>query len=171
MDENINVEFPEFTIADDSAADWAVRKILEEEAERDRLIDLAKTQIEDLKATIEDLKERCENNTGFLKSKLAAYFETVPHKETKTQESYKLLSGKLVKKKAGFEYKYEEEELTKFLEAENMAEFIDVKIKPRWGEFKKALTTDEDGNVYIAETGEMVDVIKAVEVPASFTVK
>ena len=45
------------------------------------------------------MEELTERKTSFLKSCLAQYFETVPHKETKTQATYKLLSGQLVFKK------------------------------------------------------------------------
>lgn len=166
-----NVANEDFVVTNDNTADWAVRTILEEEAERDRLIDIAKSQIDELKTKIEEITERCDRSTSFLKSKLVEYFDTVPHKEAKTQESYQLLSGKLIKKKAHHEYKYDEAELSQFLADEKMNDFIEVKVKPRWGEFKKKLSIADDGQVYIADTGELVDVVKAVEVPASFTVK
>ena len=40
-----------------------------------------------------------ENGTSYLTSCLADFFATVPHKETKTTEKYRLLSGTLTFKK------------------------------------------------------------------------
>ena len=44
-----------FSIKDDRLADWALRKIREEEAERDRLIRIAEEQIEELNIRIAQL--------------------------------------------------------------------------------------------------------------------
>ena len=43
---------PTFRIADDDCADWAIRKIAAERAERDRIVGLAKSQISRLQEQI-----------------------------------------------------------------------------------------------------------------------
>ncbi|WP_339060055.1 host-nuclease inhibitor Gam family protein [Tepidibacillus marianensis] len=71
----------EFMITDDGCADWAIRKIKEEKQEYDRIRELGEQQIAEIQEKIDQAKRRFEQNTGFLTSKLAQYFNTVPHKK------------------------------------------------------------------------------------------
>jgi hypothetical protein len=105
-----------FTINNDKTADWALNTIHEAEAERDRLIALAEEQIKDLTGRIEELKEKCENETKFLRSCLQMYFNTIESKETKTQKSYKLLAGTLVLKKPSQKITHDDGKLLEYLE-------------------------------------------------------
>lgn len=156
-----------FRIENDKTADWAITQIHEMEDERDRLIALAEDQIEDLKNRIEELKAKCDNDTKFLKSCLAMYFETVPSKETKTQKSYKLLSGTLVFKKPSVKINYDDDKLLEFLDG---TEFVETKKSLKWGEYKKVLTISGE-DVIDSETGEIVEACSIEEVPASFNIK
>jgi len=162
-----------FSITDDKLADWALRKIKEEEAERDRLINIANDQIADLNNRINQLETQCENKTKFLKGHLSIYFSTVPHKETKTQESYKLLSGSLVMKKATTKILHNDDELVAYLEANEEFDFIKIKKSPDWAEFKKDLAINEEGMVFDKITGEVLDsnICYTEDVPASFDIK
>lgn len=163
----------DFKVTDDKTADWALTKIHEAEDERDRLIALAEAQVEDLKTKIEDLKNKCENETGFLKSCLAMYFETVKPKETKTQKTYKLLSGTLVFKKPSVKINHDDEALLNYLSENDGEDFIKIKKSVDWAEFKKNLTISDDGEVIDTELGIVIptDACSVEEVPASFTVK
>lgn len=89
-----------FRITDDRCADWAIRKIAEERSEYNRLKDLADQQKAAIEEKVEAARRRMENGTAFLTSCLADFFNTVPHKTTKTTEKYRLLSGTLTLKKA-----------------------------------------------------------------------
>lgn len=157
-----------FVIKDDKTADWAIKMIAEAEAERDRLINLANEQIDELKERIEALGKSCDSDTAFLKSALFEYFGTVPHKETKTQSSYKLLSGSLVFKKPSIKINHDDEKLIAALDG---TEFVEVKKSLRWTEFKKNLTITEEGEVLDTTTGELIDACTVEEVPATFNVK
>ena len=156
-----------FKIDNDKKADWAIAQIKEAEDERDRLITLAEEQINDLKNRIEELNTKCDNDTAYLKSLLAIYFETVPSKETKTQKTYKLLSGTLVFKKPGVKINHDDEKLIEFLEG---TEFVETKKSLKWGEYKKILTISGD-DVIDSETGEVVKACSIEDVPASFNIK
>ena len=156
-----------FRIEDDKTADWAVSQIHEAEEERDRLITLAEEQIKDLTDRIEELKTKCDNETAFLRSHLEMYFNTVPSKETKTQKSYKLLSGTLVYKKPSVKINHDDEKLLEFLDG---TEFVETKKSLKWGEYKKILTIS-GGDVVDSETGEVVDGCTVEDVPASFNIK
>lgn len=75
-----------FRITDDRCADWAIRKIAEERSEYNRLKDLADQQKAAIEEKVEAARRRMENGTAFLTSCLADFFNTVPHKTTKTTE-------------------------------------------------------------------------------------
>ena len=99
------MEEEKWTIDSDEKAEWALKKIREETEERDRLMKLANAEQEKLTARIAEIDKAYEDGTSYLKYMLNQYFETVPHKSTKTTEKYALLSGTLVRKKGGIEYK------------------------------------------------------------------
>lgn len=161
--------YPEdkFVIDNDKKADWAIEQIKEKEAERDRLIELAQAKIEDLKLQIEELNVKCINETVYLRGALVEYFNTVPHKETKTQESYQLLSGKLIYKKPSVKINHDDEKLIEWL---NDTEYVETKKSLKWGEYKKHLIISGN-DVIDGETGEVVEACTIEEVPASFEIK
>lgn len=161
--------FRDWRIADDGCADWAVSKIAAERAELDRIKALAKEQIDRIKMKVEAAEKRCEKGTAFLTSKLAQYFETVEHKKTKTQHTYRLLSGRLVKKLGGTALKQDEQKLLEYLKASGQTELIKTEESPRWGDFKKHLQV-EGGQVIDTTTGEIVECVSIEEKPDVFTV-
>lgn len=162
-----------FKIDNDKTADWAITQIHEAENERDRLIALAEEQIKDLTDRIEELKTKCENDTKYLKSCLAMYFETVKSKETKTQKSYKLLSGTLVFKKPTTKIIHNDDNLLKYLEENDGKDYIKIKKSVDWAEFKKTLTISDNGEVVDTELGIILNsnVCGIEDVPASFNIK
>lgn len=159
-----------FSINDDNVADWALRKIAEERAELDRLTSIATQQIEELQLKIKHLEEVAERKTAFLKGCLAQYFQTVPHKATKTQESYKLLSGSLVFKLPKQSMVKDDAELIEHFRQNGLQEYIKTEEKPIWGEYKKNLAI-VDGKVIDTTTGEIVDAVRVEEAPGVFDVK
>lgn len=159
-----------FSITDDNTADWALKRIAEERKELERLVAIADQQIEELELKKKHLKEITERKTAFLKGCLAQYFEKVPHKATKTQETYKLLSGSLVFKLPKQTMVKDDAKLLKYLHENGMEEYIKTEEKPKWGDFKKTLTI-VDGKVIDTVSGEVVEAVRAEEEPGSFDVK
>lgn len=160
-----------FTVDSDEKADWAVRKIGEEKAEFERLKELAELNISRLKERIEKEKEQFERRTAYLTGRLEEYFETVPKTSLNkgaTQESYKLLSGKLVRKHSKLEATYKDDELVEFLKT-SAPEYIKTVQKPMWGEYKKTLTFSDSGAV--TADGEIVPCITVTRSTERFEVK
>ena len=78
-----------FVIDSDEKADWAVRKIKEHMTDAERWEAFYKEQAQKIKTS-------AQQSIEYLSVGLYSYFATVPHRETKTQEKYKLPSGELV---------------------------------------------------------------------------
>lgn len=159
-----------FKVVDDKTADWAIRKIKEEAEEQDRLISLAESQIDDLENQINKIHTQYTYNTSYLKSLLAEYFATVKHEETKTQESYKLLSGSLVLKKPTTKIIKDDEKLVEYFKKNNLEKYIKVSESPKWADFKSQVKV-VGKDVVDNETGEIIDGLKTEEIPATFNVK
>ena len=144
-----------FYIDNDSKADWAVEIILEAEAERDRLIELANAKIKAINDQKAQFTDKCANNTSYLRMLLRNYFESVkPSTSTKTQETYKLVSGKLVLKRQAPEFVRDDKVMVEWAES-SAPDYIKVKKEINWADLKKATTLDGETVVY-AETGEVV---------------
>ncbi len=161
-----------FSIVSDLQAEWALKKIKKAAEERDRLVELANKEIEELTKQIEAFEQRYKSDTGFLQSKLFEYFTKVEHKETKTQETYKLLSGSLVLKKPAQKMSPDKDKLLAYVKANNMPEFVKVKEEVDWAGYKKECEI-VDGKVVNTQTGDLLpeDVITVEEVPGQFDVK
>lgn len=160
-----------FTITDDNIADWAVRKIKEEEAEADRIKAIAQKQIEELEDKISKLDEQTRSKTSFLKYKVAEYFRSVPHKETKTQATYKLLSGTLVMKKATTKVAHDDKAVLQWCEDNDLTDFIKVKYELDWTKFKEGVVFNDDGRAYCEATGEEIPGVVLENVGEKFDIK
>jgi phage host-nuclease inhibitor protein Gam len=156
-----------FSIDNDSKADWSIRKIAAARADHARIVALAKEQITELEVKIEAEDARLRNATDWLTSQLAAYVETVPCKQTKTQSTYRLLSGTL-KRKRGMEFRRDDDALVPWLRQTGKAELI--KEEARWAELKKLLTFSDDGTALTTD-GEVVPGVTAVRKPETFIVE
>lgn len=171
MDPGEEQQSQRWRIADDGCADWALKKIKIEKDEHDRIVDLAEQEIARLKEQIEKADRRYEQNTSFLTSMLAEFFDTVPHKKTKTgTETYRLLNGQLVRKPAAVKMQPDDAKLVEWLKANGREDLIKVETKAAWGELKKQIAIV--GTIaMIEDTGEIVDGIELVESPPAFSVK
>ena len=110
-----------------------------------------------------------ENGTSYLISCLADFFATVPHKETKTTEKYRLLSGTLTFKKGTTKTKLDETKLVPWLKANGYGELVKVEESTRWADLKKLLSYTGD-IATLTETGEIVEGVTVYETPGIFTV-
>ena len=159
-----------FSIDDDATADWALRKIAEEEKELERITVIASQQIAEINLKIKHLEEVTERKNSFLKRCLEQYFQAVPHKSTKTQESYNLLNGSLIFKLPKQKMKADDAELLEHFRKNGLQEYIKIEEKPMWGEYKQNLSI-VDGKVIDITTGEIVDAVKVEETAGVFKIK
>jgi hypothetical protein len=161
-----------FRVTDDKSAEWCIKKIKAAEAEYTRLMELIQAEREELNKKAEELSDHLQSETGYFKSLLYKYFEGVEKKETKTQQSYKLLSGSLVFKKPSTKIvKPDDSKLVEYMENNGYGKLVQIKKSPAWAEFKKEIMIGEDGQVILDDTGEVLDWITVEEEPGRFEVK
>ncbi len=105
-----------------------------------------------------------ENNTQMLR----AYFDAVPHKQTATQENYRLPSGKLVLKDQEPDYKRDDKLIIEFLK-KNGGKYIRTKEEVDWSSLKKTLLVA--GETAATEDGKVIPGIKVTARPKTFTIE
>ncbi|MDQ2087182.1 host-nuclease inhibitor Gam family protein [Herbivorax sp. ANBcel31] len=181
MERNINLEIAndviqqgdcekdEFIIDDDKKAEWALRKIAEERAEAQRYVNVCKSMILDYEEKIRKEEEKLSKKTSYLEFKLQQYFQSVEHKSTKTQKTYKLPSGTLRLKNQQAEFKRDEEKIINWLKENKLLNFIKVKEKPDWVELKRKIKVS--GDRAVSEDGQIIDGIEVIEKPPVFEVE
>lgn len=172
FNDDVQNENKDFVIVSDLQAEWALKKIKAAREEHDRLVNLALAVIKETNESIQNLDAKLERENGYLKKCLFDYFTKVGHKETKTQESYKLLSGSLVFKKPTQKMEPNREKLLEYVKANNMPEFVKVKEDVDWATYKKECEI-VDGKVVNTQTGDVLpeDIISVEDVPGEFDVK
>ena len=163
MPDTIQEEYQGFQITDDAKAEWAVRKIKEAQA------DTAKWA-EHFAAQLEKVKAANQSTIDYMTGKLAQYFATVPHKDSKTQSKYELPSATLIRKQQQPQYSCDDSELLAYLDGSGHADYVKTVRSPDWAAFKK-ITTVQDGALVDTETGEIVRGVTVVERPDVFDVK
>ena len=170
--DDVEGEYKEFEIKDASTADWAISKIADERKRKDYFVECAKKEIERLQTQIKEIEEKCERTTSYLSGCLGKYLELdeVPKKTTKTQESVTLPAGKIIKKLPRIEYVMSGgEDVTKHKSDDEFIKEIkglDKKLiktvkEVDWATLKKNITSDEEGNVMLKDTGEYIESLSA----------
>ena len=162
MSEIERVESDGFVIDTDAKAEWALKKIREARADRDKWVEWYTDKIAEIKA-------QTDFDTLNLEHMLAEYFATVPHKKTKTQESYKLPGGKLVLKTQNPEYNRDDARVIDWLKKNGQAQFVKVEEKLDWAALKSA-TAVFDGHI-VTEDGEIIDGVEVINRDAKFVVE
>lgn len=155
-------EQEDYVIDTDAKAQWALDKIREARADRDAWVKWYEDKISEIKA-------QTDFNTMNLERMLAEYFATVPHKKTKTQESYPLKGGKLILKTQNPEFKRDDKTVIDWLKENKMPEFVKTKEELAWADLKAA-TAIFDGHI-VTEDGEIIPGIDVVEREAKFIVE
>lgn len=162
MSELQNIETEGFVIDTDAKAEWALNKIREARSDRDRWVEWYESKIK-------EITEQTDFNTMNLERMLAEYFASVPHKKTKTQESYSLPGGKLILKTQNPEYKRDDKTVIEWLKNHDGGEFIKVKEELAWADLK-AKTAALNGKLF-SEDGEEIPGVEVINRPEKFVVE
>lgn len=155
------LQHDEWEILDDNAAEWAVSKIMEARSDTDKWEAHYACQLE-------AVRRRNAETEAFMTAKLERYFDILPHKKTKTQESYTLPSAKLIRKIQQPKYVRDDKTLVQWLKGA-APELVKIVELPNWLELKKRLIV-MNGSVFDRETGENVPCVTLEEPQPVFLV-
>lgn len=164
MSELLNDAREEFTVTDDAAAQWCMKKIKEAEADRA----MWKAHYE---AQMEKVNKAADESIAYFTAKLEEYFANVPHKATKTQESYTLPGGKLIRKKQQPKFETDDEALVPWLEDNFMGQLVKVKKSADWAALKKVVSVTPDGEHVATDEGEIIPGVTVTQRPDVFKVE
>lgn len=151
-------------IKDDKSAEWALKKIREAQEDTARWNAYYAAQME----TIE---RQNADTVAYFTALLEAWFKTVPHKTTKTQESYQLPGGKLVRKAQQPTYERDANALLTWAKS-SFPEAVKVKEEASWTDIKNRIgKVMPDGSAVDKETGEIIDGVTVIERDPVFKVE
>ena len=154
LDENLNKDeendgMPDVCVLDDESAEYMLKRIREANEQYQKMEDWYELQ----KAKAAAVRDR---TVAWAERNLRAYFDMVPAKRTKTQQSYELPGGKLILKEQGPKYDQDDEQLVPWLKGCGLNGLIKVKETANWAELKKMLKETPDGTGMMTEDGEKV---------------
>lgn len=152
-----------FIVDNDQKAEWAARKI--REARQD-----TKAWTEYYEQQLSAIRRANEETEAYFAALLADYFETVPHKATKTQESYSLPSCKLVLKAQQPEFNRDEAVLCDYLDKKGRDDLVKITRRADWAALKKMLNVMKDGTCVDAD-GEVVEGVQAFSRQPEFKIE
>lgn len=149
------IEQERFVVANDAQAEWAIAKIRQVRAETKRWTEYYGQQLAAIRAENEATER-------YMLALLEGYFDIVPHKHSRTQESYQLPGGKLVRKQQKPEFSRDEEALCGWLEDNGYRDMVQTVVTHRadWAALKPMLKAMGDGAV-ATQDGEIVDGVTA----------
>jgi hypothetical protein len=143
--------------------DYKMEKILKEfkefKEEKQRLILLAEEMKKEYQEKICEYQEQILSQEKYVKTTIAALIEIDKMKDTKTQKSYELVSGKIIIPKDKYNMKLKKE--IDFNEISD--KFIEIKKAIKWADYKKTLKIIDDKVINI-ETGEIIDNVEIEKV-------
>lgn len=151
-----------FHVTDDKAAEWCMKKIREAEADRA----MWKAHYE---AQMQKVNESADSAVAYFTAKLEEYFASVPHKATKTQESYTLPGGKLILKKQQPKFEVDDDTLVPWLKSNFMAHLVKVKESADWATLKKVVNVSGSG--VTTDDGEVIPGVTVTQRPDVFKVE
>ncbi|EPS48177.1 host-nuclease inhibitor Gam family protein [Clostridium botulinum] len=144
-------------IGNDTHADEKIQEIKELEEEKTRIEMIAKNRIAAIKEQLRIKTEKINNEIDFNKEQLMAYTKNLKMKETKTQRSYNLLSGKLVIRKSKIKLNHDDTKILEHLLSAKDETYIKKEPKLKWGEMKEDLEI-KDNQIINKTTGEILDI-------------
>ncbi len=161
LEEEEEQDEQDVAILDDASAEILIRRIREANEEYERMEAWYKSQLK-------RMKEKRDNTVAWAEGCLRKYFDLVPKKESKTQQSYQLPGAKLVLKTRAPEYDVDDAVLIPWLKADGWQEFIRVKETADWAKLKPLLKVSGTGMV--DDDGQVVPGITVTEREPEFQV-
>lgn len=150
-----------FAVDTAEKADWALRKLAKIRRQREENRKLAQAEIARIRQWLAAEEERLERDEAYFLSLLADYHRRLLEEDPKAK-TVRLPHGVLKMRAQAPEFERDEERLLEWLDARGMGEFVRVKREPDWQRLKPLLAPTPGGAVVVADTGEVVEGVRAV---------
>ena len=161
-----------FVVDNDMKAEWVLSKIRRIRADQKKDKDELTRQMQFYKDQMDSIDKQADSDVEFFESMLTPYFaermESGFTKQTKTQITYKLPTGKMMLKHQAPEFERKDDELLPWLKA-NRPDLVKVKEEPNWAELKK--TVNVVGDSIATKDGEVIPGVKVIEREDKFEVE
>lgn len=156
-----------FAVNDDNKADWALKRIKENQAKIDEISELYEQQTLRLVHWRNEEMDKLIKNNEALESMIMPY--AAAKLEKSRHKSFKLPNGKCGFRSVPPKFIMDEEKLLKFAES-SVPNVVKVKKSVDWAALKK-LVENNNGKAVMIETGEIVDGVKVEVQPPKFYVE
>jgi len=169
LDEQEQVEKEAFTIQDDQAANWALRKIGQMQKQIEDNNALAVAEIDKIEAWNKQENKKSQDSIDYFQG-LLSYYALKKKKVDPEFKTLKLPNGNLSFRSQQPKWNLDEEKVIKALKESDAKDLIKVTEKPMLAEIKKAFEVNK-GKAVNPETGEVIEGITIEEQPEKFGVK
>ena len=158
----------------DIQADELLEEVRELKHEKSRFETIAAGKIGIIEEDLKHKSDKIDKQIQFMKDQLQGFFTTVDKRDSKTQQSYNLFSGKLVMKKATQKIAHDDVELLAYA-IRNKMDYVkqSTVYKLDYTEFKKDLVIS-NGMIVNKSTNEILEGVNGLsieEVSEQFDIK
>lgn len=161
-----------FEVDNDMKAEWVLSKIRRIRADQKKETDELERQMQFYKDQIAAVDKCADEDVAFFESMLTGYFanrmEEGFTKETKTQISYKLPTGKLMIKHQAPEFEKDEAAVIAWAK-QNGGQYVKTKESLDWDKLKKTISVV--GENAVTKDGEVIPGVKVLEREDKFVVE
>jgi hypothetical protein len=163
-----------WTPTNDSEITALMKLLAEKQRETDKIVTTANMEIAELEAIgkeVQDSYNKLEHKINELcKAYVLNEVDKEDRKETPTTIKYKIARGEIVINKAKKTLLKPSEKDVKILQ-EQYPDFVKSDPIFQWGEFKKDLDINDEGQVINKKSGKVVENVPVVDVPQTVSIK
>ncbi len=149
-----------FRLTDENMANWALRKVAKARAEYEEAAKVAEAEVKRIDDWLNSRKRDLERTEEFFGGLLTGYY-LPQHMENPRQKTFKLPAGQVQIRAQQPDYVRDEAKLIAWLKGNDMAGYVEIVEKVRWGDLKKQLK--QLGDKMLSPDGEVVDGILVVD--------
>ena len=149
-----------FRLTDENMANWALRKVAKARAEYEEAAKVAEAEVRRIDDWLNSRKRDLERTEEFFGGLLTGYY-LPQHMENPRQKTFKLPAGQVQIRAQQPDYVRDEARLIAWLKGNDMAGYVEIVEKLRWGDLKKQLK--QLGDKMLSPDGEVVDGILVVD--------
>lgn len=155
LDEQEKVAQEAFEVTNNSSANWALRKIKQQQNQQKENNSLAETEIEKINSWADSENEKAQRSIDYFQG-LLAYYALKQRESDPKFKKLELPNGKIKFTKQQPKFNYDDDVLINYLKKSERTDLIKIKESPDRATVKKTFTLQGE-KLVDAETGEFVE--------------